>query len=208
MSLKRRVWQIRTSLMGLLKRTNRKTKKALERDYSKYEPVDLGKEITERFLPVLASFDDNDIYAISFYVEHEDDDPRKPLVYFGYNTEAQVKNEMENAADEEEARWNFAFWLQNELYCFGADDDTADLCRAWAYQQNLAADETSYQVFVNVLIDVVKDLQQSGVIAKKIGKRIPVIIHELEYYTQIAQQNIEANGADLISAEFLHFCGG
>ena len=97
--------------------------------------------------------------------------------------------------------------MQNELYCFGLDDNTADLCRAWAYQQQLAADESSFQVFVNVLIDVVKDLHDSGLVAKKIGKEIPVIIHELEYYEQIAIQNIEANGKDLISPDFLHFCG-
>ncbi len=188
--------------MGLFKKS-----KETQKDYSVYEPINLKKEIIERFLPVLDSFEDKDIYVISFYVEHEDYNPRKPMVYFGYNTEEQVRNEIKNAWDEEEARWNYCFWLQNELYCFGLDDNTGDICRAWAYQQNLTADESSYQVFVNVLIEIVKDLNRSGLIAKKIGKEIPVIIHGLEYYEQIAIQNIEANGKDMISPDFLHFCG-
>ncbi len=189
--------------MGLF---NKRTKR-IEKDYSSYPLVNLREEIKNRFLMVLKTFEDKDIYVISFYVEHEDYDPRKPMVYFGYNTEAQVKEETENASDEEEARWNYAFWLQNELYCFGLNDDTGDLCRAWAYQQKLTEDESSYQVFVDVLVEVVEDLHQSGVISRKIGREIPVIIHELEYYPQIAEQNIEANGADLINSGFMHFCG-
>ena len=29
-------------------------------------------------------------------------------------------------------------------------------------------------------------------------KELPILIHELEYYDQIADQNIEANGDDLV----------
>jgi len=192
--------------MGFFKRSNNKSGETTEIDYSAYETVDLKKEIINRFLPMLESFEEEGIYAISFYVEHEDYDPRKPMVYFGYNTEKQVKNEIVNAC-EEEARWNYVYWLQNELYCFGSDDNTFDLCRAWVCQQRLSDNESSYLVFIDVLIAAVKELHHSGVIAKKIGKEIPILIHELEYYTRIAEQNVEANGEDLISPSFLHFCG-
>ena len=36
--------------------------------------------------------------SISLWVQDLDDDPRKPTITVGFNTE----------------RWNFAFWLQNE----------------------------------------------------------------------------------------------
>ena len=61
--------------------------------------------------------------------------------------------------------------------------------------------------FVKVLVDIVKELHQSGFIKEKFGKEIPVIIHELEYYEEIANQNIEANGYELVE-EFVNFCNG
>ena len=36
-------------------------------------------------------------------------------------------------------------------------------------------------------------------------KELPILIHELEYYDEIAEQNIEANGEDLVS-DFTNWC--
>jgi hypothetical protein len=66
----------------------------------------------------------HDIYAISFWVDNEHDDPRQPILTIGYNTEAQVGRILHDAADPAEARWNFAFWLQNELVVIG--DSSSD----------------------------------------------------------------------------------
>jgi len=60
--------------------------------------------------------------------------------------------------------------------------------------------------FVDVLIDVVKELYQSGFTLEKFGKKIPVIIHELEYYDKIADQNIKANSLEVIGMDFIAFC--
>ena len=35
-------------------------------------------------------------------------------------------------------------------------------------------------------------------LTKKLGKELPILIHELEYYDEIAEQNIEANGEKLV----------
>lgn len=39
----------------------------------------------------------------------------------------------------------------------------------------------------------------------KYGKELPILIHELEYYQEIAEQNAEANGNQLVE-EFVNFC--
>jgi hypothetical protein len=38
-----------------------------------------------------------DIYAISFFIYDEDDDPQKPTITIGYNTESQVKRVLDPA---------------------------------------------------------------------------------------------------------------
>ena len=59
--------------------------------------------------------------------------------------------------------------------------------------------------FVKVLVQVVKELHSTGFILEQFGKEIPILIHELEYYGEIAKQNIEANTKELVE-EFVKFC--
>src|SRR2546430_2657650 len=60
-----------------------------------------------------------DIYVVSLFVYDEDDDPRRPTVTVGYNTDSDVARSADPAdaffTDEHEARWNYAFWRQNQL---------------------------------------------------------------------------------------------
>lgn len=163
-----------------------------------------------------------DIYAISLFVYDQEDNPCKPTVTLGYNTETQVKNEVGNAGDELEARWNYAFWIQNDFFCFG-QDETEEYVREWLKYNHLPyyedddvawdKDSTYEEVeiitkkFVEVLVDIVKEIHQSGLLTQKFGKEIPIIIHELEYYDEIAEQNIEANGRKIL-ADFVDFCIG
>src|SRR4051812_36222919 len=56
-----------------------------------------------------------DVYVVSLLVYDEEDDPRLPTATVGFNTEAQVAKTTGDASGGDEARWNFAFWLQNEL---------------------------------------------------------------------------------------------
>ena len=73
---------------------------------------------------------DTDIYVISLFVYDNNDNPCKPTVTLGYNTESQVRSTTEFASDEEEAKWNYAFWLQNEFFVFG-EDETAETVKNW-----------------------------------------------------------------------------
>lgn len=165
---------------------------------------------------------DEDIYVISLFVYDENDNPCKPTVTLGYNTEMQVKKETPNASDEQEARWNYAFWLQNEFFCFGIGETAIDVknwlennqlpyyedCdEAWDDDETYDDVEVITKMFVEELICIVKEIHQSDLLMKKYGKEIPVIIHELEYYDEIAEQNIKANGKNLL-ADFVDFCIG
>ena len=165
---------------------------------------------------------ESDIYAISLYVYDDCDNPCKPCVTLGYNTERQVRLELSKgeAFDEAEARWNYAFWLQNDPLVFGIGE-TAKTVRNWvvssgfpyyddddtAWQDDNAIENTSQitETFVSVLIESVKEIHKQGVLTRKFGRELPIIIHELEYYDEIVKQNIKANGYETVK-DFSEWC--
>jgi hypothetical protein len=49
-------------------------------------------------------------------------------------------------------------------------------------------------------VGVVQDLHRSGEVVRLFGRPVPVLIHELEYYDQIARQNEAANPPGLVDA--------
>ena len=141
----------------------------------------------------------------------------------GYNTTANVSHEVKQGAEEQEAKWNYAFWLQNQELVFGVDE-TQQMVKDWIEKSGFCyyssdelfggetePDEESYEgiteAFVQVLVEIVQELHSSGFIQKQFGREIPVLIHELEYYDEIAEQNIKANSIELVE-EFVAFCKG
>jgi len=186
------------------------------------ERITMKEVLKELIISNIKEWVDEDIYAISLLVCDKDDNPCRPTVTLGYNTETQVKAEIPNASDEQEARWNYAFWLQNEFFCFGQDETIKDVISWLEYNQlpNYDNDDVAWnndatydeveivtKKFVAELIHVVKEIHQTGILTKKFGKEIPIIIHELEYYDDIAEQNVEANGSKYLS-DFVQFCIG
>lgn len=158
-----------------------------------------------------AAGDVPDAYVVSLYVSEEENDPRRPTVTVGFNTEAQVEGSTPSAWDAEEARWNYAFWLQNELVVVGDSDrdpDGAALREQWLrgvghwYEDSdvddLEDEPGITEDFVAMLVTLVQDLHSSGVVEQVFGRRIPVLIHELEYYDEISEQNREANPQGLV----------
>lgn len=173
----------------------------------------IKSEIKNKFLPVIQSWRQEDIYAISFYVSDMEDNPCKPTVSLSYNREEEVQKNLKYT-DEPEARWNYAFWPQNIETDFGYDKVSGKLIKDWIkenqypYKSNYNPfDTNSEQIkelqvitssFVEILIEIVEEIHNSGILKEKFGKEIPIIIHELEYYDTIAQQNIKANGPELV----------
>lgn len=153
----------------------------------------------------ISEWQEDDIYAISLYVFDEEDDPCRPAAVLGYNTERQVQKSAPEASNEQEARWNYAFWLQNEEMCLGRGETAEDI-REWITEQDLWENEDEItSKFVDMLVSIVQEIHASGLLKDKYGREIPILIHELEYYEKIAQQNIDANGEALDSG-FVSFC--
>ena len=180
--------------------------------------------LLEQIKEKMATWDKSDIYAVSLYVYDMNDNPCEPVVTLGYNTVEQFQKEIPTASDEQEAKWNYAFWLQNEELSFGAGE-TQSVVRQWiesagysyfTYEEMFDAEEEPEEslyegitgAFIEVLIEVVKELHESGFIKEQFGKEIPVLIHELEYYDKIAGQNLRANPAKIVEEEFVKFCLG
>ncbi len=169
--------------------------------------------------------DRSDIYALSLFVYDADDDPRRPTLTVGYNTEAQVaactpgpgeSPHFPTASDSDEARWNYAFWLQNDLSVVcdeECDRAGAELLLAWAKQhgwwfsdEEEAADFDAAldrvrpltAEFVWIAVRVVQRLHKEAVLERVLGRGVPILIHELEYYEEIARQNEVANSAESV----------
>ena len=183
----------------------------------------MKNQIRTQIMDTIGKWSKSDIYAISLWVQDNEDNPCEPTFTLGYNTETNYRNQIPYASDEQEARWNFAFWLQNQELVFGIGDTQKDVLD-WIREQGYtyysydeifntpAPDPDSYEgitdAFVELLVDVVKELHGSEFIVKQFGKEVPVIIHELEYYEKIAEQNIRANSLEVIGSGFLTFCRG
>lgn len=149
-------------------------------------------KVTDAMKKVLSEWGNlpDDVYVLSVYFEDNEADDTSSF-FLGFNTEEAAKG---NNSDDE-ARWNYAFWIQNEKPLFGKDNDVyvryIESCGSLA-----------------VLANAVKQLHKSGIITELFGRELPVIIHELEYYPEIAEYNIKANGKKLVPQDFVDFCGG
>jgi len=166
------------------------------------------KELLKKLIvDKINTWTETDIYAISLFVYDDEDNPSKPTVTLGFNTESHV-NQLNPEGNDPETRWNYAFWLQNQELEFGYDD-TADVVKEWIENQGFTYhddccydddenDEGITNAFTSLLVDIVKEIHQEGVLTNKFGKELPILIHELEYYDQIADQNVEANGEELV----------
>ena len=147
----------------------------------------------------------DDVYALSFWVMGGDE--WLPGLSVSYNTCGQFEGKKgETLNQDDEAKWNYAYWLQDEAELLGVDAyrNNQEL-QAWLASAPFAyteeqyeamfdgddEDESSgtdkksnefYQAFVETQIAVVQRLFAEGVIAGTFGKNIPVLVHELEYY--------------------------
>lgn len=176
-------------------------------------------EIQEGVTAALRAIPDKEkaqLYALSFFIYDNEDDPRQPTLTVGYNTEAQWKKSIPNASSSDEAKWNYAFWLQNEISSFGQPgSSSAQTVSEWvralglAYSDQEEEDnfdecmELGEQItnhFVQTICQVAKNLHESGIITTVFGRPIPILIHELEYYGSIADQTEYANPAGVADA--------
>lgn len=168
----------------------------------------------------------DDIYAISFWKDNIDDDLRKPLIQVGFNTLSQVAATHNQQCTELEAKWNFAYWLQNELTVIGGEDE--NLTR-WLQQtpyyysdeeeEDAIANDDLFestqskgnafqQMFMEEIINITHKLKEQQIFTTCLGKEVPVIIHELEYYELPVSWTQSANPPELIAGflSWYHHC--
>ncbi len=150
------------------------------------------------------------IYALSFYMEDNPDDDYMPILWLGYNTQKQMNDctpsplnnsPKHKALDQDEAKWNYAFWLQNQL-CMIGEEGTVSHAMRNEWMDSLLPEEDAKKCFVDLSVRLARQLHKMNVIQQKFGAGIPIIVHELEYYDQIAHQTSAANPAGL-SDEFV-----
>jgi hypothetical protein len=160
-----------------------------------------------------------DIYALSFYFDADDDDERKALLSVGYNTNAcwractpasGQKPKWPIASSSDEAKWNHAFWIEpkGEICSLGLSRAEASLRKEWIHSLGLwwtdeqaqedfeSTVELGHKVmdqFVELCVVVAKRLHDEGVITRKFGRPIPILVHELEYNYCIADATRRAN---------------
>lgn len=171
---------------------------------------------SQKIIDALAKIDRStipDIYALSFFIYDDDDDPRYPVLQLGYNTLQHAAQCTPSASSAEEAKWNFAFWLQNELAFIGVPGtESAQLLEAdlkvrelWYSDEDEEANfDRCLQIgreinacFVEACVRIARALHGNGVIESQFSRPIPVIVHEHEYYDAIAAQTRSANPAGL-----------
>ena len=175
----------------------------------------------EKLKSAIINIDKNEIkniYALSFWFYNEDDELHFPTIILSYNTESNFQRNIENASDENEAKWNFAYWLQNDIEQIGGEDDKS--LRKWfkeskyyysEEENGLVEDDDELfdklcvkgekfnNQFIELIVQISLALHNNGIIKEVFGKSIPIIIHELEYYDKPVNWTKKGNPTGIVN---------
>ncbi len=161
----------------------------------------------------LASIPDDeakDVYAISFWAHPEDDDPRRHVLEVSYNTREQEQASREWATDAGAARWNYAYWLQNSLVVACNEEDSLGTRArtSWLNALRLSYSDEEEEndedrcaelarkikkAFWEACARVGRRLHDEGIIKKKFGRPIPILIHNEVYDDEVLEATKQAN---------------
>lgn len=151
----------------------------------------------------ILKWNEEDIYAISFFVESNEayvynDFVNVTMWAISYNSE----DDCDGAGELDEERWNYAFWRQNETMIIDVDVPNVytDALFEWytekgvtnigeeneddIYDENMnyiGKGPVGHYELLQIAADVAEKLQKEGVVKEHFGKDIPIIIHGLEY---------------------------
>ncbi|MGN0460209.1 MAG: hypothetical protein ACI4HL_04780 [Ruminococcus sp.] len=179
--------------------------------------TNLSEKLYLKIKSIIDTWCEDGIYAISFFVYSNEEYEYKGFsnvssFAISYNTE----DDCEGADQYSEERWNYAFWRQDETPIIYPDEpnELTDLLFDWYKEHSIfnigKEDEDCYDEDYNyigkgpvghyellmLVSEVAKRLQQEGYLENKFGKKLPIIIHGLEYawYDIEATQNANING--------------
>lgn len=177
--------------------------------------IDLKSYIENKLRKIISTWNENDIYAISFFVYSNESYEYNgysnvPQFYVSYNTE----NDCNGADELSERRWNYAFWRQNEIPIIEVDNDNEGIKILFDWYKENGIDNIGYEDYdacyddemryigkgpvgyyelLSEITSAAKELQDSGFIKNKFGANIPIIIHDLEYPWYIIEATKKAN---------------
>lgn len=179
--------------------------------------TDFAEKLYLKIKSVMSTWCEEEIYAISFFVYSNEAYKYKGYsnvssFSVSYNTESDCKG----AGQFDEERWNYAFWRQDETPIITPDepDELTDLLFDWYKENGIInigeEDENCYDEnceyigkgpighyeLLTLISEVAKRFQQEGFIENKFGKKLPIIIHGLEYvwYDIEATRNANVDG--------------
>lgn len=171
--------------------------------------TDIKKILKDRITEIINGWVAEDIYAVSFLIyANEAYSYRKfsNITHFAvsYNTESFC----EDADQLSEERWNYAFWEQDEMPVIDGDEETPETEKLFAWYKENGITNIGYEdpdcydssfryigkgpvgqyELLQIAAQIAKELQDEGILKQKFGRRMPIIIHGLEY----AWHDIEA----------------
>ncbi|MFD0683329.1 hypothetical protein [Actinomadura fibrosa] len=161
-----------------------------------------------------------DIYVVSLRISHGEystvhelwDYPYDPYMAIGYNTEAEVKRNLDAASDPDpgEIRWSYAYFLLDESGPIGhhPDDPTGtslyldEVKSRDLWDENDPTDEQLerlYAHFDEACVDVARHLHASGLVEEVMGRPVPIVLFDMFRPELEVELTRAANPSHLIS---------
>lgn len=163
----------------------------------------LEEALYQKIKSQILSWTEEDIYAISFFVENNmsyeyNGYENVSMWSISYNTE----DDCDGAGKCSEERWNYAFWKQDEYPIIDIEikNKYTDVLYDWYAENgitNIGVEDTDNEYddemnyigkgpaghyeLLQIAANVGMHLQKEGVIKKRFGKPVPIIVHGLEY---------------------------
>lgn len=178
--------------------------------------VNLTEYLYQKIKPIIESWNEEEIYALSFFVYTNEGSDNIPTFVISYNTE----EDCNYSSQLSEERWNYAYWRQDENEIIGDEESTNILLKYFVengikdigYEdETLMYDEdynyigrgsNGYYELLQIVSNVAKRLHDNKVIINTFKREIPIIIHDLEYswFSEEATKNGNPKG---IAEKFL-----
>ena len=179
--------------------------------------INITEKICDKVRSIMDSWSEPDIYAISFFVYSNESYEYKDFSNVSsFSISYNAESDCHGADLYDEERWNYAFWRQDARPIIDpvAPNELTDLLFEWYKENGIenigeededCYDENSYYIgkgpvghyeLLQIVTDVAKKLQAEGYIEEHFKKKMPIIIHGLEYawYEIEATKKANPNG--------------
>ena len=176
--------------------------------------INMTEKLYTAIKSIMSTWNEKDIYAISCLVYSNECNEYKDFTNvssfaISYNTE----KDCEGADLYDEERWNYAYWRQNETWIINPDEpnDLTDLLFDW-YAENgitnigeedsdcfdeeynyIGKGPVGHYELLQLVAEAAQKLQQENFIEQHFGKKLPIIIHGLEYAWHDIEATTKAN---------------